>query len=227
MKPGSNQTIETNQSDQSHQRNENCVDEFGNFNGLIEAVNAGNDQAKQQLVESCRDYLLLIANQEFDRDLHAKIGPSDVVQDTLMAVHQHVGDFKGSKKEQFLAWVRQILLRDLNRARREFKGTAKRDARRERPIGGDSCVGRLPIEIGDQNPTPQTNAVRKEENELLDIAMQRLAEEYRNVILFRNSQQLSFQEIGKRMNRSDDAAQKLWKRAIEKLKQELKDLNAL
>ena len=178
-------------------------------------------------MDSCRDYLLLIANQEFDKELHRKIGPSDIVQNTMLTVHQHVEEFKGEKREQFMAWIRKILLRDLQQVRRELKGTAKRNTNLERPIDGDSQLGQNAIPLSDKNVTPHTNALRSEEREMVNRAMERLPEDFRNVIMMRNSEQLSFAEIGERLNRSADAAQKLWTRAIEKLKTELKSLDAL
>ncbi len=74
--------------------------------------------------------------------------------------------------------------------------------------------------------TPQTHAVRREEEKLLDLALQQISEEHNAVIRMRNLEHLSFTEIGERLNRSDDAAQKLWTRAIEKLKERLNALNA-
>ena len=45
--------------------------------------------------------------------------------------------------------------------------------------------------------------------------------EYRQVIVGRYQEQLSFEEIGRRLHRSAEAARKLWWRAIERLRQEL------
>jgi RNA polymerase sigma-70 factor (ECF subfamily) len=48
-----------------------------------------------------------------------------------------------------------------------------------------------------------------------------LPDDYRRVIELRYLEEQSFEEIGARMQRSADAARKLWARAVERLQQEL------
>ena len=57
---------------------------------------------------------------------------------------------------------------------------------------------------------------------MLEQAMAQLPNDYQQVLRLRNWEQLPFDEIGVRMNRSRDAARKLWSRAILQL-QELLD----
>ena len=55
---------------------------------------------------------------------------------------------------------------------------------------------------------------------MLERALERLPEDYRQVIVLRYREGRSFDEIGKQMNRSADAAGKLWSRAMERLREE-------
>ena len=55
----------------------------------------------------------------------------------------------------------------------------------------------------------------------LERALGRLPEDYREVLLLRYQGDLSFEEIGRRLGRSANAARKLWLRALHKLEQEL------
>jgi RNA polymerase sigma-70 factor (ECF subfamily) len=197
------------------------------FAELLRHAKDGSGEAIDELAAGCRDYLLLIANQEMDGALRRKFGASDIVQNSMLAIHKNVSEFRGTQSRQFLAWARKILLQDLNRARREFRDTEKRNLNRERSLGEDSQGISFQPQVVDPNPTPQTNAVNLEESALLETALARLPAEYQQVIRMRNSDCLSFAAIGKRMERSDDAAQKLWARAIEQLKSELRSLNAL
>ena len=50
---------------------------------------------------------------------------------------------------------------------------------------------------------------------------QKLTPDHREVVLLRNLQRLSFDEVAQRMNRTRPATQMLWMRAIEKLQQVL------
>ena len=60
-----------------------------------------------------------------------------------------------------------------------------------------------------------------EKAEAVARALERLPEDYRRVITLRNQERRDFDEIGRLMNRSTDAARRLWSRAIERLEREL------
>ena len=53
----------------------------------------------------------------------------------------------------------------------------------------------------------------------LDRALAQLSDDYRQVIDLRHRQQKTFDEIGQQMQRTGEAARKLWSRAIEQLEQ--------
>ena len=69
--------------------------------------------------------------------------------------------------------------------------------------------------------SPSASLIAWEETEALQAALARLSDEHRLVIRLRIWDDLPFAEIGKRLNRSEDAARKLWSRAVEKLQAEL------
>jgi RNA polymerase sigma-70 factor (ECF subfamily) len=62
-----------------------------------------------------------------------------------------------------------------------------------------------------------------EQDQALQEALQRLPDAYRKVITWRYQQERSFEEIGKLLQRSPEAARKLWARAIERLQEELEE----
>lgn len=191
------------------------------FEQLISDAKAGSGEALGRLVESCRPYLMLIANQDLDPKLRAKLGASDVVQETLVAAQHGIGGFRGTTEKDLLAWLRGILLNDLLQNRRKFRGTDKRQVDRELPLGGDSRHDKPPIDLASQQHTPGTEAVLREQAEELGRVMSRLPEDYQMVVRLRNWEQLSFEEIGTKMQRSAEAVRKLWARAIAQLQQEL------
>ena len=55
----------------------------------------------------------------------------------------------------------------------------------------------------------------------LQAAIGRLPDDYRQVIALRYQEGLAFEEVGRRLGRSTDAARMLWARAVDRLKQEL------
>jgi RNA polymerase sigma-70 factor (ECF subfamily) len=187
----------------------------------IADARAGSSEALNRLLETCRDYLLRVANDELDSRLQGKVGASDIVQESLIQAQRDMPVFRGTTEPELLAWLRGILLNDLNDVRRRFFHSAKRDVDREVRLAGDSRQAHPAIDPVASGATPAAAAIAHEETEALRLAIARLPGDYRNVIDLRNWQLLSFAEIGHRLNRSEDAARKLWARAIERLEQEL------
>src|SRR5262245_52253809 len=83
------------------------------------------------MLDGCRQYLLLVANEQLDPDLRDKLGPSDLVQETFLEAQQDFGRFHGHSEQELLAWLRRILLNNLADARRRYRGAGKRDVGRE------------------------------------------------------------------------------------------------
>src|SRR5689334_17657836 len=86
------------------------------------------------VLETCRHFLLTIANAELPADLRAKGGASDLVQDSLLAAHTARRQFRGRTVAELRAWLRGILRNELSAFRRSYRGTAARDVAREVPL---------------------------------------------------------------------------------------------
>ena len=87
----------------------------------------------ESVLNRYRGYLRMLAESKLDRRLRAKIDPSDIVQETMMQAFRAWGDLRGSSEGERLAWLRQILIRTLLHAVRDF-GRAKRNVAREQPL---------------------------------------------------------------------------------------------
>jgi RNA polymerase sigma-70 factor, ECF subfamily len=175
-----------------------------------------------RLLEGCRQYLLLIANEVIGPELQAKLGPSDLVQDTFLEAQRHLTVFRGHTKAEMRAWLRKILECRLANIRRSYLVTEMRAANREvtldpSPVESGAVVGFLKS----RTPSPSNHAVANEWNAALQQALTRLPEHYRQAVAARHIEQLSWDEIGRRMNCSADAARKVWSRAIQQLRREL------
>lgn len=187
--------------------------------GSCEAFSESLDQARQgdpepigALLERCRPYLLAIAQAELTSDLAGKLGASDLVQDTMARGVQHFGAFQGHTSEELAGWLRRILLNHLANVRKAYQ-TDKRQVQLEQPA--DSGIAD-PL----QEP-PSRAAISLEESHRLEAALARLPPDYQQVIQLRHRENLSFAEIGNTLQKSEDAAGKLWSRAIRQLQAEL------
>ena len=165
-----------------------------------------------KLLEEYRPYLLAIARQEISPQLAGKVAPSDLVQDTLVRGLQHFETFAGTTREQLAGWLKQILLNRARNAARDF-GAEKRDVSREEPVDSRIAVA--------SERSPSREAISRERQERFEGAVARLADELRRVIEWRHREDLTFAEIGRRLDRSEDTARRLWARAIEQLQCEL------
>lgn len=184
------------------------------FRNRLQRAREGSGQAIGELIESCRDYLLLVANQELGDQLRRKLGASDAVQETFVAAHQRFDQFRGATAEELVGWLRTILRNQLLMAHRHFSA-AKRDVRREQTASNS------PNPVVDQRPTPHHRAVDAENGLRLRNALSHLSADRRQVILLRNWEQLPFSCVGERLGRSEEAARKLWSRAMKDLKRQL------
>jgi RNA polymerase sigma-70 factor (ECF subfamily) len=177
------------------------------------AARAGSSEALGQALQACRLYLLRIAEAELTPDLRAKGGASDLVQETFLDAQRLFPRFHGASERELLAWLRQLLLHNLSDFSRCYQGTGKRDLAREGPFPG--------VDLPADSDSPSACARQVEQSQALSRAMEHLPEDYRRVLALRYQDDLPFEEIGRRLDRTANAARKLWLRAVQRLQQEL------
>jgi RNA polymerase sigma-70 factor (ECF subfamily) len=198
-------------SGESSRRRSRATGEF------LAAARQGSREALGSALESCRTYLMMVANQELDRDLRAKLGPSDVVQETFITAQQVFERFAGRSQEELLAWLRQILVNKIAEARRHYFRAQRRALGRESQGGGPTNGNGAAWQQIARDLTPHRQLVSVETAENVSRAMDSLSPDHQQVIRLRNWQVLGFDEIGRRMGRSAGAARALWLRAVEQL----------
>jgi RNA polymerase sigma-70 factor (ECF subfamily) len=197
-------------------------DELRAFVNPLLGEQAKSHDSIGEILNACRAYLLVVANAELSRDVAGKISPSDVVQETLIEAHQAFPGFQGRTQEELLAWLRQILRNNVLNAMRRYRQTASRQVAREIRLAGGAGSTESGFKVVDPEPGPRSKAIQEEEERRLAEAVARLPPDYRDVIELRNREHLTFAEVGERIGRSDEAARKLWARAIEMLRAELR-----
>ena len=106
--------------------------------------------------------------------------------------------------------------------------TAKRDIRRQRSLNQQNndnsrIFGDMEQIINASATSPSAPLNSDESVKQLMMAIGRLPAAYRQVIEMRHFEGLSFAEIAVRLDRTSGATRMLWMRAVEKLKNEMKD----
>jgi RNA polymerase sigma-70 factor (ECF subfamily) len=189
---------------------------------LIERCRRGDEQAREQLFESYRPYLHLLAQGQLGRHLRAKCDASDLVQQTLLEAHRDFGAFQGMHEAELLAWLRRILAHNLFNEARRF-AARQRDANREVSLEVlHSGLERSSLTLGRclaaDDPTPSSLAVLSENAVRLAETLGKLPEDYRAVLVLRVLEGLSAEEVGERLGRSAGAVRMLQMRALTALR---------
>jgi RNA polymerase sigma-70 factor (ECF subfamily) len=187
----------------------------------ISAARGGSREALGQALDLCRTHLLEVARRSLAPALRAKGTPSDLVQETFLEAQQLFPRFEGGSEVQLRAWLRCLLLHKAAKLGRRYNGTRKRQLSREIPLGNEGRATMRPSQIADTTPTPSVQVMADEQMRRLQDAISRLPDDYRRVMTLRYHEGLTFEEVGRRVARSADAARMMWARAVARLKQEL------
>lgn len=189
---------------------------------LLTAFRGGDAEAGNQLLKRYECSLELLARLQIESRFNAKFDPSDVVQQTMLEAVRAFPQFRGTSEAEFAAWLRQILAHTLAHEIRRYRGTQKRDVDREMPL--DQQLTQTWQRLGDvlvaSGTSPSQKADKREREVLLAELLGRLPEDYRQVIILRNLEGLSHEEIARRMSRKPGAVRMLWVRALARLREE-------
>jgi RNA polymerase sigma-70 factor (ECF subfamily) len=190
---------------------------------LVQIARGGDAEALGRLLDRYANYLLLLARVQVGRRLQGKIDAADLVQETFLEAHRHFAGFRGQSEPEVASWLRQILAGVLANQLRRYLGTQGRDIRLERELAVelDQSSTALSIGLADPGPTPSKLVAGRERTVMLADALGRLPDDYREVIVLRHLEELPFAEVARRMGRSEDAVQKLWVRALARMRKAL------
>jgi RNA polymerase sigma-70 factor (ECF subfamily) len=199
--------------------------DFPNVSALIQKARQGDASCRDQLFALCRGYLQIVARAQVESSLRAKVDASDLVQETLLEAFRDFQRFGGNSEQEWLAWLKRILAHNAADFIRRYRGTAKRQARREVPIRRpqDSTLAPGAAEPAAPCATPSQEFLRIDDGLRVTAALAELPPDYQEVIVLRNLQRLPFNEVAERMERSRPAVQMLWMRAIKKLQEAMGD----
>ncbi len=194
-----------------------------NPEGLLPLARAGRPEALGRLLEPYRGYLTLLARVQIGRRLQGKVDPADLVQETFLEAHRDFAQFRGQTEEELVGWLRQVLARNLANVVRHYFGTRRRDPRLERELADelDRSSHALGHSLAAPGSSPSQQAMRREQAVLLADALDRLPADYREVLVLRHLEGLTFPAIARQMGRSLDSVKKLWPRALTRLRRSL------
>ncbi|HUG69322.1 MAG TPA: sigma-70 family RNA polymerase sigma factor [Pirellulaceae bacterium] len=189
---------------------------------LLDQAQAGNVAAVDQLLERHRPRLRRLVSFRLDPRLSARVDPSDVVQETLHDASRRLTAYLSTRPLPFFLWLREIAsdrLADLHR--RHLGAQARTVLREEARAGSGPSSAALLERFMASGTNPLRRLVREELQARVQAALAGLADEDRDILLMRHSEQLRVGEIAALLDITERAAKSRIRRALERLRQQL------
>ena len=174
-----------------------------------------------QLFERYRARLHRLAARALDAQMRARVGASDIVQETLLDAERGFRQFAGSTVAELEAWLLAIHRRCL--VRHALKHTAKkRHPRKEVNIDLSPLASTfLPTEATDPNGTPSVCLMKKESAGVMVRLLDQLPAAQNAAIRLCYLQGRSVSETALILRRSRSATEGLLKRGLKTLREKL------
>jgi RNA polymerase sigma-70 factor (ECF subfamily) len=194
-----------------------------NLSLLFDALRGGDPAARMKILARYQSWLHVLARMQIDGRYRGKFDASDIVQQTLLEACRDLPQFHGGTEAELLAWLRQVLAHVLGHEFRRYAGTQQRDVTRE--VSLEQSLAQSSQRLGDMlaapGSSPSQQAVRHEQEVMLADVLARLPDDYREVLILRNLEGLSHEEVALRMGRSPGAVRMLWVRALAGIRKEV------
>jgi RNA polymerase sigma-70 factor (ECF subfamily) len=183
---------------------------------LIQRAARGDAEAVERLIEHHLPALRAFVRAHMGARVRARESTSDVVQSICRELLTHQERFRHPGEEAFKAWLFTTARRKLSNRVRDLE-RQKRDAAREVQADlGESALG----DLGDayaRISSPSGAVLRREEIERLEAALDQLSPDHREVLTLAHLAGLSRAEIGRQMEKSEEAVRQLLHRATARL----------
>jgi RNA polymerase sigma-70 factor (ECF subfamily) len=156
--------------------------------GWVKQILAGDQQALEKLIEA---YKMPVFNLAY-RLLGDPAEAEDAAQETFVRIYIHLSDYEPDRK--LSSWILSITSHYcIDRLRR----------RRGSWFSLDDLLARR--QFSDPHIGPEKAALRREEADTLNGLLQELPDQYRNVLVLRYWQDLSYDEMAKMLNTTESA----------------------
>jgi RNA polymerase sigma-70 factor (ECF subfamily) len=186
---------------------------------LVALAQEGDQSALNHLYRVYAERILWMVRFRMSKELRSKLESMDIVQDTLVHALGGLGGFTYKNEGDFVRWLSTIVENELRGSLRNLHA-AKRDIRKVVRFDDDgpTTEGRyagMPTPV--DATTPSVIISKRDDLARLEKAIDELKPEYREVIVLAKINGLSYNEMGQRLGKSDDAVRKLVSRAMAEL----------
>lgn len=176
---------------------------------LLERAKGGDGEALDALFARHIPILRRWASGRLPRWARDIADTQDLVQETVLRVFKRVEAFEPRGDGALQAYLRQAVM---NRIRNEFRSKGRRPA-----------FGELDEQVPGDHTSPLEAAIRQEQLDRYEVALSRLSEQERDLIVARVEVGLTYEEMAEALGKpSWNAARMATARALLRLAEELK-----
>lgn len=193
---------------------------------LLQRAENGDNDAVRQLLDQHRQRLRQMVAVRLDPRLAARVDPSDVVQESLMAATQQLKQYLQQRPLPFYPWLRGIAWNRLVRLHARHVQAQRRSIHREQPPSmalSDASVMELAERLVARNSSPSEHFRRQEIRRRVRQALDQLSERDREVLVMRYLERLNVREVAAILELSEGAVRMRQLRALERLRDLLGD----
>jgi RNA polymerase sigma-70 factor (ECF subfamily) len=183
---------------------------------LLDRYRAGDETAFDDLVLRHQQRAFNIAFQV----LHDHEDATEVAQDAFVRIYRSIDGFRGEC--EFTTWLYQIVV-NLSRNKHRWWKRRGRQASVSLDTPVETADGEVPLQIAGNTDPPDVQTVKAEFVELLGRRMHELPRKFREVLVLRNVDNLSYEEIAQVLDCSVGTVKSRIARAREALRKSLKD----
>jgi len=167
-----------------------CVFSVPEEDALVTALCQGADDAYEILLQR---YQQPVYNLVY-RLMNDPSDASDIVQEVFLKVFKNIGNFRGNSSLK--TWIYRIAVNEAYNHRRWFS----RHQRREVALGPEEGLRSYADSLADTSRTPFDQAADHETFALVEAALDKLNPKFRAVVVLRDIEDLSYEEIAAVLN---------------------------
>jgi RNA polymerase sigma-70 factor, ECF subfamily len=176
----------------------------------------GGQPAFDRLFTRHRAALRLAVGLRFDPALRGRLDPSDVVQDTQLEAFRRLPEYLERQPMPFHLWLRKMAYERLIMMRRKHLGAACRAVASELPLPEQSsAMLAKSLLANESSPSHQVEAAELAQR--VRVALSRLPEHDREILLMRTFEMLPYDDIACVLEIESATARKRYGRALLRL----------
>ena len=152
---------------------------------LIDRLRAGEESAYELLLAHFQQPVFSLVQRLIDDHSEA----SDVTQDVFLKVFRNIGSFRG--QSSLKTWIYRISVNEAHNRRRWFGRHRRAETELESDDAGKSWLEHL----SDHSRTPYELVLNQERREAIERALAGLSPAFRDAVVLRDLEDLSYEEI--------------------------------